>query len=230
MKDKYVVFDCETCNTPRNEKGQLDTEIGQVYDLGAQVIDNTGKVYEEISLVNQDVFFDMPQAMQEAYYAEKIPQYMEDLRLGKRMMVDTWDMWRIFFNLCKKWDVKAVIAHNARFDVTVLNATMRYQTKSKKRFFLPYDIPVWDTMRMANDTICKQSNYHKFCIDNGYMTNHLIPQVRKTAEVLWRYLTDNTDFTEQHTGLEDVTIEAQIFAACVRQHKKMERLAELDME
>jgi hypothetical protein len=60
------------------------------------------------------------------------------------------------------------------------------------------------------------------------MTNHATPQVRKTAEVLWRYLTDNTSFEEDHTGLEDVAIEAQIFAECVRQHKKMDKLAELD--
>ena len=60
------------------------------------------------------------------------------------------------------------------------------------------------------------------------MTNHATPQVRKTAEILWRYLTDDKSFEEEHTGLEDVTIEAQIFAECVRQHKKMDKLAELD--
>jgi hypothetical protein len=60
------------------------------------------------------------------------------------------------------------------------------------------------------------------------MTNHATPQVRKTAEVIWRYLTDHVTFEEEHTGLADVTIEAQIFAECVRQHKKMDKLAELD--
>jgi hypothetical protein len=81
---------------------------------------------------------------------------------------------------------------------------------------------------MANDTICKQSNYRRFCEENGYMTNHKTPQVRKTAEILWRFLTNDNDFEESHTGLEDVQIEAQIFAECVRRHKKMARLAELD--
>ena len=51
---------------------------------------------------------------------------------------------------------------------------------------------------------------------------------KKTAEIIWRYLTDDMSFEEEHTGLTDVTIEAQILAECIKQHKRMEKLAELD--
>lgn len=227
MKDLYMVFDTETCNTPKVD-GQLDTSCGQVYDFGLQIVDNEGYVYEEMSFVNEDVFFGLPQAMQEAYFADKIPQYLTDIRMGKRKIVNTWQMYKVVRELVEKYNIKAFIAHNARFDVRVLNATLRYQTKSKRRYFFPYSIPIWDTMTMANDTICKQSNYRKFCLDNGYMTNHKVPQVRKTAEILWRFLTHDNEFVESHTGLEDVQIEAQIFAECVRRHRRMGRLAELD--
>ena len=44
-----------------------------------------------------------------------------------------------------------------------------------------------------------------------------------SAEVVWAYLTDNVDFEEKHTGLEDVKIEVQIMAHCFRQHKKMDK-------
>lgn len=227
MKDLYMVFDTETCNTPKVD-GQLDTSCGQVYDFGLQIVDNEGYVYEEMSFVNEDVFFGLPQAMQEAYFADKIPQYLTDIRMGKRKIINTWQMYKVVRELAEKYNIKALIAHNARFDVRVLNATLRYQTKSKRRYFFPYGIPIWDTMTMASDTICKQSNYRKFCLDNGYMTNHKVPQVRKTAEILWRFLTQDNEFVESHTGLEDVQIEAQIFAECVRRHRRMERLAELD--
>lgn len=227
MKDLYMVFDTETCNTPKVD-GQLDTSCGQVYDFGLQIVDNEGYVYEEMSFVNEDVFFGLPQAMQEAYFADKIPQYLTDIRMGKRKIINTWQMYKVVRELTEKYNIKAFIAHNARFDVRVLNATLRYQTKSKRRYFFPYGIPIWDTMTMANDTICKQSNYRRFCLDNGYMTNHKVPQVRKTAEILWRFLTQDNEFVESHTGLEDVQIEAQIFAECVRRHRRMERLAELD--
>lgn len=227
MKNLYMVFDTETCNTPKID-GQLDTSNGQVYDFGFQIVDNLGNVYEEHSYINEDVFFGLPEAMQESYFSEKIPQYLEDLRYGHHQLVNTWDLYRIVRNMVEKYDIKAFIAHNARFDVSVLNSTLRYQTQSKRRFFFPYGIPIWDTMKMANDTICKLASYKAFCQDNGYMTNHKVPQPRKTAEILWRFLEQDNSFEEHHTGLEDVKIEAQIFAECVRRHKYMERIADLD--
>ena len=226
-KDKYLVFDTEVCNCPKID-GQLDVENGQVYDLGMQVVDKDGYIYDEYSIVNGDVFWGMPSAMKEAYFADKRPQYVVDILEGKRKVLNTWQMYKLVKQLCEEYDIKACIAHNARFDIKVLNATMRYQTKSRCRWFFPYGIPIWDTMKMANDTICKQKRYKEFCEETGYMTNHAVPQVRKTAEIIWRYLTDDVTFEEEHTGLADVTIEAQIFAECVRQHKAMERLAELD--
>ena len=227
MKDLYMVFDTEVCNCPKID-GQLDVKNGQVYDLGLQIVDKQGFVYDEKSFINEDVFFGMPLAMSEAYFADKIPQYLEDMRMGKRQIINTWQMYKVIREICRDYDVKACIAHNARFDLACLNATIRYQTKSARRWFFPYEMPIWDTMKMASDTICKQKRYIEFCQQNGYMTNHATPQVRKTAEILWRYITDDLSFEESHTGLEDVTIEAQIFAECVRQHKKMDKLADLE--
>ena len=226
-KDKYLVFDTEVCNCPKID-GQLDVANGQVYDLGIQIVDKDGFVYDEYSIVNGDVFWGMPNAMKEAYFADKRPQYVADILAGNRKVLNTWQMYKLVRELCEEYDVKACIAHNARFDIKVLNATMRYQTKSRCRWFFPYGMQIWDTMKMANDTICKQKRYIQFCNENGYMTNHATPQVRKTAEIIWRYLMDDVTFEEEHTGLADVAIEAQIFAECVRQHKKMEREAELD--
>ena len=227
MKDLYMVFDTEVCNCPKID-GQLDVANGQVYDLGLQIVDKEGFVYDQYSIVNEDVFFGMPQAMNEAYFADKIPQYLEGMRMGKHKIMNTWQIYKFIRELCKEYDIKACVAHNARFDIKVLNSTLRYQTKSKRRWFFPYELPIWDTMKMANDTICKQKRYKEFCEANGYMTNHATPQVRKTAEILWQYLNDDPSFMEEHTGLADVSIEAQIFAECIRQHKKMEKLAELD--
>lgn len=226
-KALYMVYDTEVCNCPKID-GQLDVANGQVYDLGIQIVDKDGYIYDEYSIVNGDVFWGMPEAMREAYFADKRPQYVADILAGKRKVLNTWQMYKLVRNLCDEYNIKACVAHNARFDVKALNATMRYQTKSRCRWFFPYEMPIWDTMKMANDTICKQKRYKEFCEKNGYMTNHATPQVRKTAEIIWRYLTDDVTFEEEHTGLADVEIEAQIFAECIRQHKAMEKLAELD--
>lgn len=209
----YVVVDTETANTPKIN-GKLDVKNGQVYDFGAWVINDEGEQLAYLSLINKDVFFGMKDAMRTAYYSNKIPQYMNDIWECRRTVVDTWQMWHKFTELCLKWDVKGIIAHNAYFDRTVLNATMRYQTKSKKRFFFPYGIPVIDSLALAQKTICKSEQYIHFCKENNYMTNHTVPRPRATAEVLWRYLTNNNEYYEEHTGLSDAKIEAQIFLEC----------------
>lgn len=209
----WAVVDTEATNCPKVE-GQLDVKNGQVYDCGVWIIDDDGNPQEHLNMVNEDVFFSMPQAMKEAYYAEKIPQYMRDIWDKKREVVDTWGMWRKFVDLCAKYNVQGIVAHNAWFDVAVLNSTMRYQTKSRKRYFLPYCVPVVDSLKLAQETICKTPEYVEFCKQNGYMTNHLKPRPRATAEVLWRFLTKNNDFMEEHTGLDDAKIEAQIFTLC----------------
>lgn len=211
--DRYLVLDTETCNCPKIN-GQLDVKNAQFYDIGLQTIDEDGTIYTKHSIVNEDVFFNMPAAMKEAYFASKITQYIEEIHSGKREIMNTLSIYQLVRRLCRTYNIKACIAHNARFDLTALNATLRYQTKSKYRWFLPYDMPIIDTMKLAHHTICQQDEYKKFCKVNGYMTNHAIPQVRKTAEVLWRFFTNNTEFVEEHTGLEDVMIEAQIFVRC----------------
>ena len=210
----FLMMDSETAETPKIE-GQLDVKNGQAYDLGLMVIDETGKVYEKVSLVNKDVFFGMPQSMKEAYFADKRPQYVADILAGKRKMVDTWQMYRIFHELCQKYDISAVIAHNAFFDVKVLNATMRYQTKSRCRWFIPWGMEVIDTMKLARNTFATDPKYVEWCKENGYMTNHATPRPRLTAEILYRYITGDLQFEESHTGLEDVEIEAVIFLKCM---------------
>lgn len=217
-KNYYIVFDTETCNTGDNG---FDDPI--VYDLGFAVVDKKGTVYETNSLIIREVFYGMKDLMKSAYYANKIPKYEEEISNGQRKVVSLYEAKKIFQDVCKKYNVKACVAHNARFDYRSTSKTQRYLTKSKYRFFLPYGIELWDTMKMANDTICKQVHYKEFCYNNGYLTKN--GRVRKTAEILYKYISGEHDFKESHTGLEDVMIEKEIFAHCIRQHKPMRKLA-----
>ena len=46
------------------------------------------------------------------------------------------------------------------------------------------------------------------CVANGYMTKANKPQIK--AETLFRYITNNNDFIEDHMALEDSRIELDI--------------------
>ena len=149
--------------------------------------------------------------------------YEAQIASGQRKIVSIFTARKYIAELCKKYNVKAIIAHNARFDYRSTNYTLRYVTKSKNRYFLPYGIPMWDTLKMAQDTICKQPTYIKWCKEYGFCKSN--GQPRATAEVLYRYIKQDPMFVEDHTGLEDVLIEKEIFAKCMAQHKKMRRSA-----
>lgn len=211
-KSYYLTIDTETAN---------GLEDSLVYDIGGAIHDKKGRVYETFSFVIYEVFVGMKDLMKTAYYAEKIPRYEADLLAGSREMVQYVTAKKVIKELCEKYNVRAIIAHNARFDYRATNTTQRYLTCSKYRYFLPYGLPIYDTLKMARDTIGKQKTYIQWCKNNGYMVNNNRP--RLTAEILYRYISGNNSFVEEHTGLEDVLIEKEIFAKCMRQHKKMEK-------
>ena len=212
----------------RNYYLTLDTETGNglddpiVYDIGGAIHDKSGKIYASFSFVIYDTFVEMEWLMKSAYYAKKFPQYQEGIRNGSRKLVRYNTARKYIKELCDKYNVKAIIAHNMRFDYNACSKTQRYLTKSKYRYFFPYGIELWDSMKMAQDTIAKQKGYIKFCKENNYMTKSNKPRV--TAEILPRYFTGNNTYTEVHTGLADVKIEIGITVQCLRQHKKMRKL------
>lgn len=211
-KTYYLTIDTETANS-------LDDPM--MYDIGGAIHDRKGNVEETFSFIIYDVFCADRALFDTAYYAEKRPMYEKQIAAGQRKIVSIYTARSHVADLCKKYNVKAIIAHNARFDYRSTNYTLRYVTKSKSRFFLPYGIPMWDTLKMAQDTICKQKTYIRFCERNGYLKQN--GTVRATAEILYRYISNNNDFVEDHTGLEDVLIEKEIFAKCMAQHKKMRK-------
>lgn len=216
-----IVLDTETC--------PLDREVEEVtpsnmfaYDIGWAVVDKRGNVYRTRSFINADIFLNEKVMMTSAYYAEKIPQYWEDIKNGERIVRSFYNIRKIFLEDVAEFEVTEIFAHNMRFDYGVLNNTQRWETKSKYRYFFPSNLEICDTLKMARDVIAKTPTYKRFCEENGYMTKN--NQVRLTAEILYRYITGDMEFEESHTGLEDVLIEKEILAYCYGKHKKMRKL------
>jgi hypothetical protein len=211
----YLGVDTETCNSLVDENEKLDLSNSLVYDIGWAIVDKYGKPYKTRSYIVEEIFYDSV-LMDSAYYKEKIPQYLEDIEQGKRIVAPFNKIRMILLSDRKKWNCKAVFAHNAYFDYNALNVTARYLTGSKIRYFFPYKVDIWDTLRMSRNTIGKTEKYSKYCVENGYLTNHKTPQNRLTAEILYRYIKNDPHFVESHTGLEDVEIEKDIFAYCMK--------------
>lgn len=219
-----LCLDTETANTISemvNGKNRLNMDNVLFYDLGGKVIDTKGRVYETFSFVNADIYLREKELMNSSYYAHKLPQYEQGLRDGSRTMRTTLGIKSYIKTLCDAYGIKVAVAQNARFDKNALDTTLRYVTKSKYRYFLPYGVEWWDTMKMARSVMHKMPTYRKFCEANGYITK--TGQLSATAENLYRFIIKDTTFEESHTGLEDVEIEIQIMLYCFRQHKPMRK-------
>lgn len=203
LDDRFIVVDTETTNS-------LDDPL--CYDVGFAVVDILGNVYENYSFVVADIFLD-EELMKSAYFADKIPQYWADIKSGKRELKTFRNIKKAFADCVYRNKVQIVLAHNARFDNRSLNLTQRYLTSSKYRYFFPFGVEIWDTLKMSREVLKNDENYSTFCWNNDYLTKRLCK--RYTAEIIYRFLTGDTEFEESHTGLEDVLIEKEIFVFCV---------------
>ena len=203
LTDRFIVIDTETTNS-------IDDPF--CYDVGWAVVGIDGTVYESYSYVVADIFLDK-ELMSSAFFTDKIPQYWDDIKAGTRELKTFYNIKCAFADCVHRNNVTIVLAHNARFDYRSLNLTLRYLTSSKMRYFFPYGIEIWDTLKMSRIILNKNEQYGEFCYQNSYLTKRLCK--RFTAEIIYRFITGNNEFIESHTGLEDVLIEKEIFVFCI---------------
>ena len=221
-RKKYViVLDTETCPVDKTLK-KVDPYNMWTYDIGFAVVDKKGNVYETRSFVNADIFLHEKDLMRSAYYADKIPMYWDDIKAGRRILTSFYKIRCELLDCIEKYDVTEIYAHNMRFDYGTLNNTQRWISKSKYRYYFPYGMEICDTLKMAKDVLSQMPTYRRFCETYGLLTK--TGRLSYTAENIFRFITKNPNFVESHTGLEDVLIEKEIYAYCVKQHKKMRKL------
>ena len=209
-KEMYLVIDTETCNT---------VEQPLPYDIGFAICDRMGNIAEERSYVVAETFLDMKDTMKSAYFAEKIPQYWEDIKNGTRKIKSIYKIRREVKDLMNKYNVKKVGAYNMGFDKRALNNVMRYTTKSFCRWFFPFGTEFFCIWNLATQTLLQQKTFFKMAEKNDWFSEK--GNLLTNAEVTYNYINKMSDFKENHTGLEDVRIEIEIMAHCFKQHKKM---------
>ena len=110
-----------------------------------------------------------------------------------------------------------VVAYNAAFDIKVLND---YSNVLTGESFFGEDVEVWDLWNMALNTVCDSSNYVRWCIDAGFITEK--GNISCSAEAVYSYLFKDKDFVEDHTALSDCEIEAKILQAVFNRKQKLE--------
>lgn len=187
-----IVLDTETA-------GGFDNPL--VYDIGYVVADNNGAIVKTRSYVIKEVY-DNAELFESAYYKDKKSIYEERLKTGATKKVNlAYALYRLQKDIDKYGAEK--FAYNSKFDSKALTKSIDKFNKSKYKL-VATDIK--DIMQFI-DNIVNTQNYKQFCTNNKMMTKHKRPRPQKKAETLFRYLTNNPNYTEEHTALEDSKIE-----------------------
>ena len=184
-----------------------------------KVTDRYGRSYHKESYMVADLFLENKDLLDTAYYKEKLPKYWEDYHEGTRKLVSFMTLWKAVSRIMAEYGITEVYAYNAYFDLSGLNRTLRYITKSRYRYFFPYGTKVFCIWHIACQTILLQKSFFKF-VDKYNLLNNK-GNVPTSAEICYKYITYNPDFEEEHTGLADVEIETLILAKCLAQQKRV---------
>lgn len=199
---KIIVFDTET----------LGLTNPLIYDLGYIVYDlDTNSIIKEKSYIISQVF-DNDMLFQTAYYKDKKPIYLERLKSGYSKKVGWGSAIRYLKKDIERYNISNVYAYNSRFDYNAFAKTCAYfKTYNPLELLKANENDIMNYLGVITNT----PDYQNFCEINGFMTKHKpTPRTQKKAETLNAFLTNNADYQEEHTGLEDSKIELNILLTC----------------
>lgn len=197
-KTIYCTLDTETVGGASNPTG--------MYNLGCVIHDKDGNIFATTSMLVMEHY---DKIRNNDYAKKNFPIYEERLCKGEMTAIASEvQAVEVVRSLCKMYNVKYVMAYNSSFDFT----------KTVCRELL-VDFEFIDIYLMALQTITHLKKYAKFCREN-----ELYSRSGKTcstsAESVYAFITDNADYTEEHTALSDAMIEMEIFKRCYAMHKK----------
>lgn len=195
-----LIIDTETTNS---------IEQPLPYDVGYQIINiPTGQVLCERSFLISEIFLDH-ELMAQAYFAEKIPQYWKEVKSGKRILKGIFNIRKIIKADIKEYNAFTIGAYNMSFDKRASNNNIRFISGSLVRWFFPFGIKFFDIWNMACSSLLLSTEYINFCKENNFISES--GNYSTSAENVYRFLINDPNFVESHTGLEDVKIEAEIY-------------------
>lgn len=198
MKNVYCLVDTETA------------EMNKVYDFGFILFDKKGNILFERNYINIDIFHN-DNYMQTAYYGWKKPLYND---ITNVIYTTTKGMFIDFFEMCKRYNVTHLLAYNLAFDMKAL----KYTAEKFGNMTIDFDnFILIDVMRNAIEIIINTDKYRTFCRENNEMTDK--GNYKSSAESVYRYIHNDTNFNEDHTALSDCYCEYAIFMKCLKQKK-----------
>lgn len=191
-----LVLDVETTLATDNET--------IIFDIGWAISEPSNQEFVMLrSFVVKETFLNM-KLMERAHYFEKYTRYVEKLASGEMQLVPFNKIVETLNNDISTYNVNNMYAYNAGFDKGAIEKTNEYINPLTT---LTYNMQC--IMSAAAGSVMKTKKYITTCIENNWLTE-TEKNVSTNAQTLWRYISGDYDFIEEHTGLEDAIIETKI--------------------
>lgn len=194
-----VVFDTETTSL----------EKPFCYNIGYCIVDIESKqVLEKKDFVVEQVWHN-PMLFTTAYYYDKRETYVSRMKGRKCTMEKFGYICQEMIRDFKFYDIKLAFAYNSPFDVKVFEYNCEWFKCNN-----PFDnIEIKDIMNFVHTFIAFRQEYQDFCDKYSLYTEN--GNYSSNAETLFKYISQDTDFIEEHTALADSLIEYKILETCI---------------
>lgn len=181
------------------------------YNIGYVIADTkTKETIVKKDFVVEQVWHNLP-LFSTAYYSEKRPIYVNRMKGKKVIMSKFGYICREMYRDIKNFDVSYAFAFNSSFDEKVFNFNCDWF-----KCINPFDnIEIKDIRGFAHQFLINEE-YKAFCEEHELFTES--GNYSTTAEAIYRYITNDVDFTEEHTALNDSVIEWEILKECINRN------------
>lgn len=229
FNENYMVFDTEGLGLNDTKKKKYGKQ--QSYHIGYGIFNPYGELLKSGNFIVREIF-ENEEKMNTAFYRNKLDMYYQDLQ----DKVATLRYYKNIINQIKKdikeYNIKAVFAYNCPYDLVAIletaqatelkncpKLTFKENAKGKpvpqfeqafKEILENEEIEVFDIMTMSCMSICQDKEYLE-TVEYSPKGNP-----RTTAEAVYRYVSGNSNFVEEHTAYEDSIIENEILKECFK--------------
>lgn len=177
------------------------------------------EITHQIAYINKDIY-DNEYLMNNAFYKNKIPFYNEKLKTDSNYKkVNDIELLLNLNNFIKENKIKYFLAFNVKFDYNSIN-NLYDKVGVKNEFKKLRLIDIW---KIATDVLemfpSLYESYMIFCYRNNYITESG-KNVKTSAETFNRWVNNDINFIENHTGLEDTFCEYNILLKLLWYYEK----------
>jgi hypothetical protein len=186
------------------------------YNIGYIIHDlETGKDLLKREFVVEQIWHNIP-LFSTAYYADKRPIYIKRMRARKILLEKFGYITQIMKRDFKKLNVKNAYAYNSTFDKNVFEFNCDFF-----KVLNPFDnVEIFDIWTYAQNKIAFTDDYKAFCEKNELFTE--TGNFSTNAENIYKFITNDNEFIEEHTALNDSKIELAILLECVKRGAQLQ--------